>query len=142
MAISFVELFDMIDKAGKPNMKTQKDRKDLLIKYQTQHLKDFLKYTFDPNIVFDLPKGRPPFQPQASGGNSKLIYGQIRMIHYFTNVYKGNLNPFKKETMFITMLESVSPEEAELLIQMKDKKLKVAGLTRSLVKEAFPDILP
>ena len=44
--------------------------------------------------------------------------------------------------MFIQVLESVSPEEADLLIQMKDKKLKVKGLSYNLVKETFPHLLP
>ena len=44
--------------------------------------------------------------------------------------------------MFIQMLESVSPEEAELLIKMKEKKLKITGLSYNLVKEGFPHLLP
>ena len=89
-----------------------------------------------------LPKGKPPYTPQAGGGNSKLIYGQIRMINYLTNEYTGNLTQLKREQMFIQMLESVSPEEAELLVKMKEKKLKITGLSYNLVKEVFPHLLP
>ena len=64
------------------------------------------------------------------------------MINYLTNEYEGNITPLKKEQMFIQLLESVTPEEAELLIQMKEKKLKVTGLSYNLVKDTFPHLLP
>ena len=40
------------------------------------------------------------------------------------------------------MLESIHPLEAELLLQVKEKKLKCRGLTYNLVKETFPELLP
>jgi hypothetical protein len=64
------------------------------------------------------------------------------MIKYFTNEYDGNISSLKKEQMFIQVLESVTPEEADLLIQMKNKKLNVPGLTYKLVQDTFPDMLP
>ena len=144
MAISFVQLFEEINGLGKPNFESQRKRKELLEANKTDHLEKFLRYSFHPDVKFDLPKGKPPFTPQATdkGTNSKLIYGQIRMLNYLTNEYTGNLTPMKKESMFIQVLESVSPEEADLLIQMKDKKLKVKGLSYNLVKETFPHLLP
>ena len=39
------------------------------------------------------------------------------------------------------MLEAVHPREAELLLQVKEKKIKCKGLTYNLVKETFPDLL-
>lgn len=141
MARSFVDIFDDIDKVGKPNFQTTKERVEILQRDQTQHLLDFLKYVFDKNIKFLLPKGRPPFTESAGGQNSKLIYGQIRMINYLTNQYKGNLSNMKREQMFIGMLESVTPAEAELLLQMKDKKMKITGLTAKLVEQAFPGLI-
>ena len=142
MAVSFVDLFNDIKNAGKPNFETQKQRKKLLLENRTDHLEKFLRYAFHPDVKFLLPEGKPPFTPQAGGGNSKLIYGQIRMINYLTNEYTGNLTQLKREQMFIQMLESVSPEEAELLVKMKEKKLKITGLSYNLVKEVFPHLLP
>ena len=40
------------------------------------------------------------------------------------------------------MLESLHPKEADLVIQVKDKKLNYRGLTYKLIKETFPEILP
>ena len=45
--------------------------------------------------------------------------------------------------MFIDCLESLHPDEAQLILYMKDKKLggKYKGITKALVKEAFPTII-
>jgi hypothetical protein len=45
--------------------------------------------------------------------------------------------------MFIDCLESLHPDEAELVILMKNKKLagKYKGITKALVAEAFPSII-
>ena len=42
---------------------------------------------------------------------------------------------------YIELLESIHPKEAEILLQMKDKKLKCNGLTYNLVKETFPKLI-
>ena len=135
--MTLLELLTRIDGA-----KSQKERGELLKQNQNHHLENLLWYTFHPDVKFMLPKGAPPYNASAPSRNSKLIYGQIRMLNYLTNEFTGNLTPIKKEQMFIQILESVSTEEAELLIQMKDKKLKVTGLSYNLVKETFPGLLP
>jgi len=142
MAISFVELFADISNVGKPNFKTTKIRKALLLQHRSGQLEQFLKYCFHPDIKFLLPEGIPPYQELMGSENSKLIYGQVRMINYVTNLYTGNITSFKREQMFIQILESVTPQEALLLIEMKNKKLNVIGLTYKLVKDAFPHLLP
>ena len=142
MAISFVDLFNDIKDAGKPNFETQRKRKELLIQNRTEHLEKFLRYAFHPDVKFLLPEGSPPYKKGPDGVNSKLIYGQIRMINYLTNEYQGNLTPLKREQMYIQLLESVSAEEAALIEQMKDKKLKITGLSYNLVKDTIPHLLP
>jgi hypothetical protein len=55
---------------------------------------------------------------------------------------KGNtLNTLKRENVFITLLESVSPEEAELLLMMKNRKLSYKGLTKKFIEDNFPELL-
>ena len=101
-----------------------------------------MRYAFHPDVKFLLPEGSPPYKKGPDGVNSKLIYGQIRMINYLTNEYQGNLTPLKREQMYIQLLESVSAEEAALIEQMKDKNLKITGLSYNLVKDTLPHLLP
>jgi hypothetical protein len=142
MAISFVELFTDISNVGRPNFKTTKIRKALLLQHRSGQLEQFLRYCFHPDIQFLLPEGIPPYQKLAGAENTKLIYGQVRMINYVTNQYTGNITQLKREQMFIQILESVTPQEAQLIIEMKNKKLNVIGLTYKLVKDTFPHLLP
>jgi len=44
--------------------------------------------------------------------------------------------------MFIELLETVDAEEAELIIAAKDKKSPYKNITKKLVQEAFPGLLP
>ena len=44
--------------------------------------------------------------------------------------------------MFVGLLERLDPEDAKLLIAVKDKKLSYKGLTYKLVKDTWPDLLP
>jgi hypothetical protein len=43
--------------------------------------------------------------------------------------------------MFIQILESIDPEDAKLLLAVKDKRIPYNGITQKLVKEAFPNLL-
>ena len=45
-------------------------------------------------------------------------------------------------TLFTEILEGIHPSEVDLLLQVKDKKIKCRGLTFNLVKETFPNLLP
>ena len=78
-----------------------------------------------------------------------MMFQQIRKLRYFVEGPGGeafcvgnNINPIKRETMYIGMLESVTPREAEFLVNIKKKDLGIKGLTYKLVSETFPHLLP
>ena len=48
----------------------------------------------------------------------------------------------RRESMFVGLLERLDPQDAVLLIAIKDKKLSYKGLTYKLVKDTWPDLLP
>jgi hypothetical protein len=51
------------------------------------------------------------------------------------------MKPLRREGLFLNLLESLNPEEAELLIAAKDKKMKYKGITKKLVNDAFPNLI-
>jgi hypothetical protein len=73
-----------------------------------------------------------------------FIYAESRKFGYLVDQPGQNLTNMKRENIFITILESLPGEEAEMLIAAKDKKLHklYKGITADVVKLAFPDILP
>ena len=144
MATSLLQLLELVDRA-----KSQKERGELLKQNQTDHLENLLWYTFHPDVKFLLPEGKPPFNAAAEDPASTMLYGQIRKLRYFVDGPGGEafcvgqiINSVKRETMYIGMLESVTPREAEILINMKKKDLGIRGLTYKLVSDTFPHLIP
>ena len=123
-------------------IKKAKDKKAYLIKNESRQLKTFLKGAFDKSLEFNLPKGTPPYTPNK---DSKAGFGAVSAeFRFFAKGYGGDrLSPVEREGKFIKVLETVSPEEAELILLMKDKKLtgKYKGVTKKLVSEAFPNLI-
>ena len=140
MAILSIPLiFEDVAKAKSLNA-----RKKVLLENQSNPLKELLKYAFHPDIKFVLPEGAPPYKTIGSPDeyNPTYLYPNIRKFYLFVEGGHGGLTPLRREQLFVQMLESLHPKEAEVLIQVKDKKLNYRGLTYKLVKETFPEILP
>ena len=138
MSISLVHILADVAKA-----KNKKDKKQILLKHGNNGaLREILKYTYDPNIKFLLPPGNPPYKSVVDESeNPTYLYGLVRKLYLFVEGGNPNLKPNRREYLFIELLESIHPKEAELLLQVKDKKLKCNGLTYNLVKETFPKLI-
>ena len=101
-----------------------------------------LKYTFDPNIEFDLPEGAPPYKENdVIDEDDSGLYAEDRRLYLFIKGGNPDLKPVKREMLFIELLENINPKEAKVLLAVKDKKLPYKGLTKKLVEEAFPGLL-
>jgi hypothetical protein len=104
--------------------------------------RDVFELVFRTDLEIDLPAGDPPYKPldmPENWGYNRLSK-EIKKFKYFVKAIPNNLTGAKKERMFIDMLESVSPEEARLVLMIKDKKLKYKGITRKVVEEAIPTL--
>ena len=44
--------------------------------------------------------------------------------------------------MFVELLERVDPNDAKLILAVKDRKLSYKGLSYKLVRDTWPDLLP
>ena len=139
MALSIPIIFEDIAKA-----KTTTERKKILQKHGSNPLKELLKYAFHPDIKFLLPEGAPPYKTVGSPDeyNPTYLYPNIRKLYLFVEGGNEGLTTLRREQLFIQLLEELHPKEAEVVIQVKDKKLKYRGLTYKLVKETFPDLIP
>ena len=106
----------------------------------TPQLKVLLKYTYHKDIKFDLPEGNPPYRemetPENMGHNR--LPREMRKFEYF--FASSNLTAIRRERIFIDLLEGLSPDEAKLVLMVKNKKLTYKGFTRKLVEEVFPEM--
>ena len=121
-----------------------KARKKILLENESNQLKELLKYAFHPDIKFALPSGSPPYKTVGSPDeyNPTYLYPNIKKFYLYIEGGHVGLTQLRREQLFVQMLESLHPKEAEVVIQIKDKKLNYRGLTYKLVKTTFPEILP
>ena len=139
MAVALPTIFAEVSKA-----KTKEAKKEVLLRHeQNGALKEILKYTFNPDIKFLLPPGNPPYKTVVDESeNPTYLYGLVRKLYLFVEGGNPNLKQARREYLFIEMLESIHSLEAELLLLIKDNKIKCKGLTYNLVKETFPELIP
>lgn len=106
--------------------------------------KAVIQLVFVDGIQLDLPPGIPPYKPQNLPNNwgYNRLPKELKKMHYFIKGANNTVKQVKKESMFIEMLESLSSDEAKLLLQIKDKKLEYKGITKRYVKKAFPEFFP
>ena len=123
------------------NAKDKTKKIEVLRRYDTKELRAILKAAFDPKVEFALPKERPPFtiNDAPTGTEHTWLKQEVNRLYHFIVGGNDELTSMKKETMFVQMLEGLSTDEAELLLNIKYKKLNTVykGLTEAVVREAF-----
>jgi len=135
---------EILQKAG--DFKNKKDKISYLKSVDSRPLRNILKGSYDDSVQFNLPEGEPPYRKDDAppGFEVSTIQKQGYYFKYFFKGGQGDRMPaVRREKMFIDVLESLHPDEAELVLTMKEKKLmgKYSGITPLLVTEAFPDLL-
>jgi hypothetical protein len=135
-----LSLAKLIEKCCEFESKKQKIEALQFNAKQNPAMLTILKYMFDPKIVFLLPKSDPPYNPLEFDEPGRL-YVDARKLYLFIEGGNNAINPFKRESLFISLLESVNVEDANLLLHLKNKKSPYKGLTKKLVQEAFPGLI-
>ena len=102
-----------------------------------------LQGAFDPNIkwhITDMPEYTPDDAPIDV--NPSSLFSEIPKCTIFAIGHpKGEgVKPARMKELLIQVLESMHKDESDLYVGMLKKKLKVKGLTESIVLEVFPDL--
>lgn len=135
------EVFEILEEFDKQKSKTE--RKEVLLKYANiPALTDVLRGTFDDSLQFLLPEGKPPYTPNTPESVPSTLRKQHRQFGYFVKGGPGKDMPaYKREALFIRLLESIHPQDAEIVLSMVAKQSPVKYLTKKLVQEAFPNLI-
>jgi hypothetical protein len=96
--------------------------------------------TYDPAIEFDLPDSAPPFTPSKWDEAGNFHQEIKRAQRVFVKGATPGLSKVKIEGLFISTLEYVDKDDAQLLIGMIAKKLPFKSLNEKLIKEALPEL--
>lgn len=135
---------EVLESAG--NQKTKQDKINYLRENGTIPLQTILKGAYDDAVVWNLPEGKPPYKKDDAPKGFEMVslHRQSKKFKHFVKGGVGdNLPAARRESMFIGILESLHSDEAELVLNMKEKSLmgKYNGITSALVAEAFPNLL-
>ena len=139
---NIIGLAEILDKAGKKRTKPEKVQ--VLKDNSSPALKDLLTFICDPRITWLIPSTRPPFKKMEK--SSELQHVLIQEINKKKMLYfcAGNNVPFnegikqvKREQLFLQMLESVDPDDSELLLLAVNKQLP-KGISMPVIKEYIP----
>jgi hypothetical protein len=134
------EIFEQIKTAKNKNERVE------ILKAHSEHwsMRDVLQGTFDDAVQWNLPDGNAPYQPNTAESPPATLRKQHMKLKYFVKglATSENLNKIRRERMFIELLEAVHPEDAKILASMINKKSPVKGLTKKLIQEALPGLIP
>jgi len=121
--------------------KSKADKVKVLKENESWALKDIIRGAMDSNVKWLLPDGVPPYNPTRPESAPTNILKENKKFAYFANTAQARRLPgYKRETIFIGLLEGIHPEDAKLLVQMINKETP-KPLTRPIVEAAFPGLL-
>lgn len=133
-----LSLSEIVTKATE--QKNKEDKIAWLKKNESVPLKTILKFMYDPSVEFLIPNTPPPWKKNGYVGVEGMLYKETRRLRIF--IKSGgydHLDQVKREQLFISLLEDVDDNDAELLCKMIAQK-PLKGLSRAVVHEAFPDL--
>lgn len=111
----------------------------ILQREDNRELRGLLELTYDNRLTWALPEGNPPYKPlDKSFDNQGMLYSEMRRMYIFLEG-KANVSQARREQLFIEILEQLDPDDAALLIEAKDRKIK--GVSKNVVKQAYDDFL-
>lgn len=122
---------------------TRQERLNCLRKYDHPSLRTFFYAAFNPAIEFDveIPPYRPA--PEPAGLNYTYLDQEMNKLYRFAKGHPSRpagLTPEKQKSLLVVILESLHKDEADLMVKMLRKDLKVKYLTSGIIEEAYPGL--
>jgi len=132
-------VYEVLLEVGKKRSKEEKIK--VLKENESWALKDVLKGTLDDKIQWLIPEGDPPYQPSEAHNHPSNLLRENKKFAYFAKGGPGTKMPaFKRENLFVGLIEGIHPEDAKVVINMINK-IPLKGITKPIVEEAFPGLL-
>lgn len=138
-----LEIHEVLEQFVK--LKTRDEKVKHLQKNKSPALTDLIRCSLDPRIIFQIPVGSPPYTKASPESVPNTLLKQNKMLTFWVkggDGDRGKVPSYKREKIFLDVLESIHPKDAEVLILAKEKKPLCKGLTHTLVRKAYPGLLP
>jgi hypothetical protein len=134
-----IGLAEFLEKVGK--LKRTQEKIDALAANDSLPLRIILQACYDPNVVWLLPPGTPPYKANDLVDQEHILIKETEKLRYYIKGFYDDLPQLKRETMFVQLLENIAPKDAELLCTIKDKK-PIKGITLEHVTKGLPGLIP
>ncbi len=135
---NILETLELVGKA-----KTREEKRQVLADRDNFATRALLQLNYHPDVKWHLPAGAPPYIPgQVADSSPNSLHFEVKKLDYYVDPSPHDLPMLRRESMFVELLERVDPNDAKLIIAVKDRKLSYKGLSYKLVKDTWPDLLP
>jgi hypothetical protein len=125
--------------------KTKQEKIEVLAKNWTPTLKLVLQLAYRPEVQWKYkayPAGYkiPDTKPGISHSSLDM---ELKRLYMFQdgNETAEKLQPHKRESLLLSLLDSLEPREADIVIGIFKKDLGVKGLTFKFIKDNIPGVL-
>lgn len=132
-----LEIHQVLELAARKRHKEQKI--EVLQTNESWALKDVLRGTYDDVVRWNLPVGAPPFTAAPEHSHPSSLLRENKNFGYFA-VGGPDMPSYKRERVFLGILEGVHPKDAEIVVNMVNKKA-IDGISKPIVEEAFPGLI-
>jgi len=132
-------VYEVLEKVAAERKKAEKI--SILKRNDSTALRTILQGCYHPAIKLPLPEGTPPYEASEGHNAPSTLLKRWEDFKYFSPKSVQKLGKIKVERMFIQLLEAIHPEDAKIVLQMKDKK-PFKGVSAAIVREAFPNLIP
>jgi len=137
-----ISISEIINQCSK--FKTADEKVEWLKKNDSQPLRQILQVTYDKdNVEWLVPDTPPPWTKNEYEDEAKaLLYKEARRLKIFL---KGggydNLDQVKRESLFISLLEDIDNDDADLLANYSIAQKPFKGLQKKTINKAFPGLI-
>ena len=137
-----ISISEIINQCSK--FKTADEKVEWLKKNDSQPLRQILQVTYDKdNVEWLVPDTPPPWTKNEYEDEAKaLLYKEARRLKIFL---KGggydNLDQVKRESLFISLLEDIDNDDADLLANHSIAQKPFKGLQKKTINKAFPGLI-
>lgn len=119
-----------------------KERVEYLRKNDSAPLRIVLKAAVDPKVKWLLPEGPVDYKPNKSYPDAQgMLYSRARTLYMFIDGTGNHIQEEKRKRLFRDLLECIMPEDAEILVLAKDKKLWKT-INKEVYNKAFNPMPP
>lgn len=114
---------------------------DLLKQYAYPQVLQMIRIGMDPSVKWAFEKGwKPAYKANNLVDQEGTLYYEMKFMDKFLVGGRADkIKPEKRKILFMQLLDTVSPGDAEMLILALEKKIK--GLHKKIVDRAFPGLI-